>query len=180
MSRNASTLSRRQFLASGAAAISVPFFVPARSLGLQDKVAPSERITVGVIGTGSRGVALINMFLNEKDVEILAVCDVDARHLQNGLQAVQKRTGKKCDAYKDFRQLLERKDIDAVVVATPDHWHGLISIAAARAGKDIYCEKTAGQFRGRRTGFVQGGLRKQTHFADRQPRTFDAECAVCL
>jgi len=141
MDRNVSIQSRRQFLASSAAAISVPFFVPARSLGLQDKVAPSERITVGVIGTGGRGVGLINMFLNERDVEILAVCDVDARHLQNGLQAVQKRAGKECATYRDFRQLLERKDIDAVVVATPDHWHGLISIAAARAGKDIYCEK---------------------------------------
>jgi len=141
MSRNPSVLNRRQFLAGSAAALSVPFFVPARSLGLAGNVAPSERITVGIIGTGGRGVALINMFLNEKDVEILAVCDVDARHLQNGLQAVQKRTGKECASYKDFRQLLERKDLDAVVVATPDHWHGLISIAAARAGKDIYCEK---------------------------------------
>lgn len=133
-------VNRREFLAT-TAAVALPHFVPASALGLQQKSAPSDRITVGVVGTGGRGVGLINMFLNEKDVEILAVCDVDARHLQNGLQAVRKRTSKECASYKDFRQLLDRKDIDAVVVATPDHWHGLISIAAAKAGKDIYCEK---------------------------------------
>ncbi|MCS7166907.1 MAG: Gfo/Idh/MocA family oxidoreductase [Gemmatales bacterium] len=132
---------RRDFLAYSAASLTLPHFVPASALGSQGRPAPSERITVGVIGTGGRGVGLINMFLNEKDVEIVAVCDVDARHLQNGLQAVRKRTGKDCAAYKDFRELLDRKDIDAVIVATPDHWHGLISLAAAKAGKDIYCEK---------------------------------------
>ncbi|MCS7159050.1 MAG: Gfo/Idh/MocA family oxidoreductase [Gemmatales bacterium] len=141
MSQQGLPVNRRDFLVSSAAALTLPHFVPAKALGLQGRPAPSERLTIGVIGTGGRGVGLINMFLNEKDVEIVALCDVDARHLQNGVQAVRKRTGKDCAAYKDFRPLLDRKDIDAVVVATPDHWHGWISIAAAKAGKDIYCEK---------------------------------------
>ncbi|MER3415306.1 MAG: oxidoreductase [Gemmataceae bacterium] len=136
---------RREFLGkttTAALGLTVPLFVPATALGTGQRTAASDRITLGFIGTGGRGRGLINMFLAEKDTQILAVCDVDQRHLHQAQELVNKRYGTKdCAVYKDFRQLVARPDIDAVVVATPDHWHALTSIAAARARKDIYCEK---------------------------------------
>src|SRR5262245_61479875 len=103
---------------------------------------PNNRITVGCIGIGWMGTADLSGFLEESDAQVLAVCDVDAEHLEAGRAAVnQKYQNKDCKAYKDFEELLARDDIDAVVVSTPDHWHGLIGVAAARAGKDIYGEK---------------------------------------
>ena len=88
------------------------------------------------------GTADLSGFLEESDAQVLAVCDVDAEHLEAGRAAVnEKYQNKDCKAYKDFEELLARDDIDAVVISTPDHWHGLIGVAAARAGKDIYGEK---------------------------------------
>ncbi len=135
---------RRDFLqltAASSAVVATPYFVPSGVLGRQ-AVKPSERLTIGCIGTGGRGRALLNSFLNEKDCQVLAVCDVDSAHLQMGKQVVDKRSGNAdCSTYNDFRELLAREDLDAVIVATPDHWHALASVAAARANKDIYCEK---------------------------------------
>jgi predicted dehydrogenase len=137
---------RRTFLqqaaAAPAAALAAPLFVPASALGAAGPAPASERIVVGVIGTGGRGRSLINAFVNEKDVQVVAVCDVDARHRKLGQALVQKRYGHAgCAAYKDFRDLLDHQGLNAVVVATPDHWHALASIAACRAGLDVYCEK---------------------------------------
>jgi predicted dehydrogenase len=141
MSKNR-TLKRRQFLkkAAGftAGTLAMPHFVPASALGKFGSVAPSSRITIGSIGTGGRGQFNIRAFMAEPDVQILAVCDVDAPHREKARNAAglpQK------SSYNDFRDLLARKDIDAVVISTPDHWHVPIAIAAAKAGKDIYCEK---------------------------------------
>jgi predicted dehydrogenase len=132
---------RRQFLGRTAALVSAPLFVPASALGRGGgKSAASERIAVGVIGTGGRGQSLIRMFLREKDADIVAVCDVDARHLDAGQKAAQKG-GKKVATYRDFRDLIGHKGLNAVIVATPDHWHALPSIAACKAGLDVYCEK---------------------------------------
>lgn len=133
--------SRRQFLSTSAALLSAPLYVPATALGRDDRAPASERIRVGVIGTGGRGRGLIGSFLNEKDVDIVAVCDVDTRHLEQGKAVVEKRAKNKATAYKDFRDLIAHKGLDAVVVATPDHWHALPSIAACKAGLDVYCEK---------------------------------------
>jgi len=138
--------SRRKFLrqsAAGAAtAISVPYFVPARVLGAGGATPPSDRIVMGVIGTGGMGMANLGAFMGEPDVQMVAVCDVDANHLDDAVEAVNKKYGNQdCKSFGDFRELLAIGDIDAVAVVTPDHWHALASIAAANAGKDIYCEK---------------------------------------
>jgi len=159
------TISRRRFLktVSGAsiAAAGFPYFVPACALGqarTTGRAAPSGRIVIGCIGVGGQGTSNMNAFMNNPDTQVVAVCDVErgraayrgstfgrepAKQLVEKYYANQKGSGtyKGCAAYSDFRELLARKDIDAVSVCTPDHWHGLISIAAARAGKDIYCEK---------------------------------------
>jgi predicted dehydrogenase len=139
----AAMTTRREFLSQSAAGLlAAPLFVPASALGRADKEAAGERIVMGVIGTGGQGRSLASRFAREKDVEVVAVCDVDSRHLEEGRKVVEKSSGKKgCKTYKDFRDLIGHKGLNAVVVATPDHWHALASIAAARAGLDVYCEK---------------------------------------
>jgi len=137
--------SRRHFLKhSGTAAVALgaPWYVPSKVLAGPGKVAPSDKIVMGVIGTGGMGQHNARLFMDQPDVQMVAVCDVDQRHLQAAAQAVNERYGNQdCQTYADFRELLARDDIDAVVVATPDHWHALATTAAARAHKDIYCEK---------------------------------------
>jgi predicted dehydrogenase len=139
-------INRRQFLrrATGTVvgAIGFPYIVPSSVLGHPGSVAPSERITIGFIGVGWQGTSNLNSFLAEKDCLVIAVCDVDKNHLQDAVNIVNDLYGNKdCAAYHDFRQLLARDDIDAVVLSLPDHWHAIPAIEAARAGKDIYGEK---------------------------------------
>jgi len=100
-------------------------------------VPPSEKIVLGFIGVGGMGTGLVNTFKNFPDVEIAAVCDVYEPHLRRA----QSAAGGAPEAHHDFRKVLDRKDIDAVVIATPDHWHGITTILACQAGKDVYCEK---------------------------------------
>jgi len=138
---------RREFLQSAAtgfaAAVAAPTIIPASALGKGDKVAPSKRVVVGSIGTGDLGRKhhLANKLLPNKRIEVAAVCDVDQLHREEAAQMVKDRQKKKVGVYKDFRELLERPDIDAVLIAVPDHWHTLIALAAIQAGKDVYCEK---------------------------------------
>jgi len=136
---------RRQFLkvtAVSAGAIGFPSIIPSSALGQNGTVSPSERIVMGWIGTGGQGRGLLSRFMGEKDVQVVAICDVDKKHGALATSLVNKKYGNEdCIACQDFRELLARKDIDAVTIATPDHWHALASIAAAKAGKDIYCEK---------------------------------------
>jgi len=151
---------RRRFLktaVAAAGAFCVPSVVPARVLGTG---APSNRINVGLIGCGHQSQRIVPSFLVHDDVQMLAVCDVNrqgvgyywpdqvlgretARQWVNEHYAQKTGSGQRgnCDAYVDFRELLERSDIDAVAIVVPDHWHALIAIAAMRAGKDVYCEK---------------------------------------
>lgn len=138
--------SRRQFVKVAAASVAAPFILPSRVWSAE--TAPSERLTLGFIGVGKMNSGHLNNFLGRKEVQIVAVCDVDTNRRQNAQETVEERYGKDkdasfrgCEAYADFRKLLERKDIDAVVIATPDHWHAFIAIAALKAGKDVYCEK---------------------------------------
>ena len=146
-------LSRRQFLSgtAGAAvgAIALPHFVPSSVLAGN---APSERITLGFIGTGKQSKHLMKSFLNSPGTHVVAACDVDKLKLARGRKIVEdyyagKKAGsyKGCDTYGDFRDLIARDDIDAVVIATPDHWHAITVIQSAQAGKDIYCEKPLSQ-----------------------------------
>lgn len=141
MTSETTELTRREFLKkSGAIAAAAGLGIASTAYAQQNESKPvsaNEKIILGIIGCGGRGQSHIEWFGRHADVEIGAVCDVYDKHLE---QAVEK-TGGKAKAYKDFRHLLDQKDIDAVVIATPPHWHPLISIYACQAGKDVYCEK---------------------------------------
>jgi predicted dehydrogenase len=140
-------LHRRTFLsrtlgAAGALAVA-PCVVRASVLGGRGHVPPSDKITVGFIGTGSHGVHWnLRAYLEQPDAQVVAVCDVDSNHLAEAKQKVDERYGNSdCATTKDFREILARDDIDAVMISTPDHWHVLMSVMALKAGKDVQCEK---------------------------------------
>jgi predicted dehydrogenase len=145
-------LSRRGFLQrslAGLAATGLPLWYAQEVLAEEQekkisKAAPSDRIVMGAIGIGSpqsRGRAIAHDALNTKQgVQYVAVCDVDGRHRDNAVQDMKKRK-QEVKAYTDFRELLADKDIEAVTIATPDHWHALVAIEALRRKKDVYCEK---------------------------------------
>lgn len=154
-------LSRRRFLrrAGGAlgAAITLPNFIPASALGRNGAIAPSERITMGFIGVGGQGgghlfggawTYVAGGYAGRKDAQVLAVCDIRRERRESATQRVNDHYREvygdkfiQCQAYDDFRQVLDRQDIDAVLIATPAHWHATMAAMAAQAGKDIYCEK---------------------------------------
>ncbi len=128
-------VSRRRFLQTAAAAsavIAAPYYVPARAFGA------NERVITGAIGVKNRGGDGQN--LKDFGKNCVAVCDVDANVAAKAAKYVES-VGNKCEIYSDYRKLLDRKDIDAVVISTPDHWHALMTIDACRAGKDVFCEK---------------------------------------
>ena len=130
-------LSRRGFL-QGVGAIALPVVIPAAALGRDGRLAASERVVVAAIGLGFAW----DMFLRRDDTQFVAVCDVQQGRRLVGKAAVDAHyRNQDCRDYNDFREVLDRRDIDAVYVATPDHWHALVTIAAARAGKDVYCQK---------------------------------------
>ncbi|MHC4153654.1 MAG: Gfo/Idh/MocA family protein [Planctomycetota bacterium] len=135
-------IDRRVFLSKSAgiaaSAIGFPYFVFSSALGKAGSVAPSNRIALGFIGTGGRGRFNMRAFMAEPDVRVVSVCDVDTSHRERARNEAALLPDA---AYNDFRDLLERKDIDAVVISTPDHWHVPTAAAAVRAGKDIFCEK---------------------------------------
>jgi predicted dehydrogenase len=140
---------RRSFLKATASTVGGAFVLSA-ALGDDKKVVqPSERLTLGFIGMGTMNRGHLNWFLGQKDVQVVAVCDVDTTRREHAQQTVEKRYGKAaksgsykgCAAFNDFRDLLKRTDIDAVVIATPDHWHAIPAIEACKAKKDVYCEK---------------------------------------
>ncbi|MFM1919165.1 MAG: hypothetical protein RLZZ303_799 [Candidatus Hydrogenedentota bacterium] len=145
------TLSRRQFLrrSAGAAAgaVAFPYIIPGSALGLDGAVAPSNRITLASIGVGGQGTYDTTALMSLPDTQYLALCDVDRAHLEKATGMVEgyyKNKGQDHPGiaqYKDFREVLDRDDIDAVMIATPDFSHAMITVAAAKAGKDIYCEK---------------------------------------
>ena len=148
MQTNSTT--RRQFLkqttglALSAAALARRSFPLPRSAE-PASVAPGNRIAVGCIGVGPQGQGDMGNFLNQKDAQVVAVCDVMKDHLEQARDRVnQHYQNKDCATYADFRELVARKDIDAVLIATPDHWHVLTALAAVRAGKDVYLEKPMG------------------------------------
>ncbi|HUT36109.1 MAG TPA: Gfo/Idh/MocA family oxidoreductase [Planctomycetota bacterium] len=158
MLQTPSRTTRRGALRTLAAGVAAPWVVPRTALGAEGKVAPSDRVTMGFIGVGGQGgghlaggawTYLPGGYLGRDDVQILAVCDV----WRNKRDAYTKRVNdhyaskfgkdgyKACQAYVDFRDVLARPDIDAVLIGTPVHWHALMRNMAARAGKDVYCEK---------------------------------------
>ncbi|HOV77699.1 MAG TPA: Gfo/Idh/MocA family oxidoreductase, partial [Sedimentisphaerales bacterium] len=123
--------------------VALPYFVRPSAMGLAGSIAASERITLGMIGTGDHGRQVnLKTFLSHADAHVLAVCDVDKTQREIARKMVEdKYANKDCAVYDDFREVLARADIDAVMISTPDHWHVPIAIAAAKAGKDVECEK---------------------------------------
>jgi predicted dehydrogenase len=134
--------SRRQFLKAAGAAIVLPAILPASVLGRDGKTPPSGKVNLGVIGWGMQGPGDTKAFLAEDDCHVVAVCDLDAGHLKDGVDTINENyQNKDCAPYHDYRELLARPDLDAVLIAVPDHWHALVATEAARRGLDIYGEK---------------------------------------
>jgi predicted dehydrogenase len=149
--KKTNTISRRQFLKSSVivgagAAFAAPIMIPSSVFGAD---SPSNRITVGCIGVGRMGLGDMREVLGLRQAQIIAVCDVDSKRAKHAQERVEKHYAsqstsgayKGCKAYKDFRELIAQDDIDAVLICTPDHWHALPTLAAARAGKDIFLQK---------------------------------------
>ncbi len=130
-------MNRRQFLGAFAAVTASTALAGSRP------VAAGEKLTVALIGCGGQGTSDLNAFMRLPEVEVVALCDVDDSHVERAAGAVQKagRPVEKLQRERDFRRVLERKDLDAVIVGTPDHWHAYVLLAACGAGKDVYCEK---------------------------------------
>ena len=189
---------RRTFIKAAAATVAAPYFVPASVFGQN---APSNRITMGCIGTGNQGLPILERFMNQDDCQILAVCDVNkgsygykeedhlrgrepAKKVVEDYYADATRAGSftGCDAYNDFRELLGRDDIDAVTIVAPDHWHAIMTIMAAKAGKDMYCEKplslTLGEGRAMQQAVEKYGRVLQTGTHERSNPTVRKACEL--
>ncbi len=171
-----SNFTRRQFLGNAAkvaGTAAVFSIVPRNVLGGPAQTAPSDQLTKAVIGVGGMGQG----HLRYGGAKLLAICDVDEKHLQSSLG----RVAKDVKGYKDFREVIDRDDIDIIHVPTPPHWHGLISIAAAEAGKDVWCEKpmtrTIGEGKKVRDAVQRNGriFRLNTSSASRRLRVLGPE-----
>jgi predicted dehydrogenase len=178
--------SRRSFFKASALA-SVPFILPSRVWSAE--TAPNSRINLGFIGMGKQNRGLLNGFIRRPQVQVVAVCEVDGTRREDSKRRVEEHYGKQnaanfkgCAAESDFRRLLARQDIDAVVIATPDHWHALIGIAAANAGKDIYCEKPLTQSIKEASALVEAVRRNdrvfQTGSMQRSSKEFHKACEL--
>jgi len=144
MDKKKVSLNRRRFLkraAQAGAVLAIPQIIPAKAMGAGG-VAPSEKITLGAIGIGHRGSYDLSCFLREPDLHCIAVCDVRGDNRGRAKNQVDAQNGNKdCVTYIDFRELLARQDIDALLIATGPNWHATAATMAAKAGKDVYCEK---------------------------------------
>ncbi len=140
MKTKTTQFSRRHFVSTTALALAAtPTILASRAFGQDKRPAPSERITMGMIGCGWQGGSNMTGFLNHATAQVVAVCDLDKNHLSSAVDEVnQHYTNQDCKAYHDYRELLARPDIDAVMIATPDHWHALAATEAARQGKNIF------------------------------------------
>jgi predicted dehydrogenase len=138
-------LSRRRFLkvaGAAGAALAMPTFIPASALGRDGRPPPSERITVGIVGWGMIAPDNTRGLMALDDCQVVASCNIDKTHLKQSVAAINGHYKKRvCKTYHDYRKMLDRDDIDAVMIAVPDHWHEVIAVAAARRKKDIYGEK---------------------------------------
>lgn len=186
--------SRRAFiktvLGTAAGTLAAPWIIPARALGMQGRPAASERIVLGFIGVGSMGMGNLRGFRSAADTQVVAVCDVDRNRLAKAKSETESHyaqqepggTYRGCADYVDFRQLVARQDIDAVVVSTPDHWHVLPSVAAVRSGKDVYCEKplslTVAEGRALSDAVGRHGRVFQTGSQQRSSQNFRTACEM--
>ncbi len=174
---------RRTFLRTAACVSVAPLLLPTRAHGANDRIA------MGVIGSGSRGVQDMRGFLDEPDLEVVAVCDVQEDRRTNTAQLVNEHYGRGsdaagCTAYRDFREILERDDIDVVLIAPQDHWHAAIAVMAAERGKDMYCEKPLGvsvrQCQAIREAVRRNAIVFQTGTQQRSSGNFRFACELAL
>jgi predicted dehydrogenase len=182
-------ISRRKFLkrAAGAAvgAIGFPYFVPSSALGKAGNVAASNRIAVGCVGVGPQGTGVMHNFLAQKDARVVAICDLKKQRREAVREIVNKHyQDTSCVVCEDFRDLVARDDIDVVLVATTDHWHVLVSLAAVRSGKDVYMEKPMGlsvqQDQAMREAVHRYGRKFQFGTQQRSNRNFRFACELAL
>lgn len=135
-------ISRRRFLGATSLLLAAPSIVSTRVLGRGGQPPPSERIALGVVGWGMQGPGNTSQFLNLADCQVVAACDLDKNHLQAAVKAINSHyKNQDCKAYDDYREMMARRDIDAVMLAVPDNWHALTAMEAAAQKKDIYGEK---------------------------------------
>lgn len=185
--------SRRHFLkraAFAAGAVGFPTIVPSSALGLAGTTAPSNRITLGFIGMGKMAKGHLGSFLNDEDVQVLAICDVERGRREQQAKRVEDHYAQRndngsykgCMAYNDFRQICTRYDIDAMVIATPNQWHALTAIEAAKNGKDIYLEKpltrTIGEGKALCNAVRRYGRILQTGSQQRSDTAFRTACEI--
>ena len=139
-----SRLTRRDFLSTSTSALAAATLL-AQASTASAQVAPSEKIRLGFIGCGGIGMVDLKTFFLNPEVDCAVVCDVDDSHIANAVALVEGQRGHTPDTTKDFRRVIDRKDVDVVLVCTPDHWHALPAVYACQAGKDVYCEKPLGK-----------------------------------
>ena len=170
-------MTRRGFLRGSLTAAAAPLLLPSSARGA------NARLSVAVVGTGGRGRHLSRQFRGLADVRVTAVCDVDRRALEKAAEEVNRAYGDTaCLTFRDFREVVGRQDVDAVVIATPDHWHALIGIAAAQAGKHVFCEKplanSIGESRALRDAVRKAGVVLQTGSGERSRASARYACEV--
>ncbi len=137
-------VTRRRFLQGASAALAAPYFIPAGAFGAEGKPPASERVTIGFIGVGEHGIGRnLRMFLGQDDAQVVAVCDVDQAQIERASAVLRERSGGdySYQVTRDWREVIARDDIDAVMISTQDQWHVPMSMAAVRSGKDVICEK---------------------------------------
>lgn len=176
-------LSRRSFVATAGVAFAAPYIVPASALGKDGKKAPSDRIAIGVIGTGGQARGLTENAIKQKDTQIVALCDVNEQNVQKAKGLVDEYyENEDVATHHDYRELAARDDIDAVIIGTPDHWHALTCIEAASNGKDIYCEKpltwSLGEGRAVVNAVKENEIVFQTGSMQRSGRQFKKACEL--
>ncbi len=178
-----SGLSRRRFLAATALAVVAPAIIPASALGRGARKSPSERIVVGVVGWGMQGPSNTNELLNLNDTQVVAACDLDKNHLQGALNKINGHyKNEDAKPYHDYREMMGRKDIDAVMLAVPDNWHALVAVEAARNKKDIYGEKPLARTIAEQQAIVKAVQKNkciwQTGSWQRSQRPFRQACEI--
>ncbi len=145
MSSRSTAVTRRDLI-GGAATLGVGLaagIIPVHSEATARKrrIGANDKVTIALIGCGGMGPENLRQLMKKEEVQVAALCDCDSSHLPKHVQEVEDAYSKKPDTYGDFRKVLDRKDVDAVIIGTPDHWHAVMTIAACEAGKDVYCEK---------------------------------------
>ncbi|HRZ82610.1 MAG TPA: Gfo/Idh/MocA family oxidoreductase, partial [Candidatus Hydrogenedentes bacterium] len=175
-------LTRRGFLSASAAAVAAPMIVPASALGRDGTVAPSERITVGCIGIRGRGFSDLQWLIGNKDTQVLAICDIWKQQREKVKAFVDETYGNTdCAMYRDLREFLpSRPDIDAVLIATGDHWHAQASVRAMREGKDVYTEKPSSMTIAEGQAVVEAAKRYGRVYQTGTQRLSEANHVFCI